>query len=274
MKKHIHLISIVSMLLIMAAGFTGCNPDYIIRVSSQDIRFGLEADAQTFTITANCDWSIMREGNEDWYTISPMSGKATDSIVTITVKDYSGGHYRGAKFVVNSPGGHVHRTVFVSQNKLDFYGIINKVFGATYIEHWNTDYYYQIIEDTYRTWTYDPFDTLVGRRMYFMEDGKGIQRHVRDKDNMVIYYPFFYEYHPDVNIVHIEFVLEDGGREKYDWEVLCASDSLFRTYHEYKKHWYERAEMRKVDVIHPEEKAFLMKQLTKRKGGEPIFIQE
>jgi hypothetical protein len=65
-------------------------------VSSQDLRFGLASESQTFTITANCKWSIIKNDDADWYTISPMSGKAKDSIVTVTVNDYSHGDFRGS----------------------------------------------------------------------------------------------------------------------------------------------------------------------------------
>jgi hypothetical protein len=85
-----------ALLLVMAGVLAGCqNKDYHIWVSTQDIRFGLSPDTQTLIIRADCKWSIQRNDNEDWYTISPMSGTANDSIVTVTVKDYSEGDYRG-----------------------------------------------------------------------------------------------------------------------------------------------------------------------------------
>lgn len=272
MKKQSFLI-VIAALLLMGAGLTSCNPDYSIWVSSQDLRFGLEEETQTLIIRANCKWTITKEGDEDWYTVSPMSGKASDSIVTVTVKNYVNGDYRGAKFTVNSPRNRVSSMVFVSQNKIDFYSIINKVFGATDIEHWNTDYYNQIIEDTYNHWEYDPYDTTRGQLMYYFEDGKGIQRN-RVIEDYPVYFPFEYEYDPDNNILHIEFELEEGGVEAYNWEVHCATDSLYRVYHEYKSHWFERAEMRKVDIIHPGEKDRLLHKATKRKRGEPVFIMK
>ena len=274
MKKHIHLLSMAALLLVMVGILASCqNKDYHIWVSTQDFRFGLSPDNQTIMFRADFKWSIQKNDNEDWYTISPMSGTAKDSIVTVTVKDYSEGDYRGTTFVVNSPGGHVHRTIFMSQNKIDFDGMINKVFGAASIEHWNTDYFNQIIEDSYRHWEYNPYDTTDGQLMYFLEDGKGIQRN-RVLHDYPIYFPFEYEYDRVNNILHIEFELEDGDYEVYNWEVLCASDSLYRVYHEYKPHWFERADMRKIGVINPSEKARLIYKATKRKRGEPVFIME
>lgn len=260
------------VLIIMALlCLTSCVKDYSILVSSQDLRFGLQPDSQTITLTTNCKWTITKNDDADWYTISPMSGRSKDSIITVTVKDYSNGDFRGSSFVINSPGGHVYRTVFVSQNKLDFDGLVNKVFGLTYLEHWNTDFYGQIIEDDYDLYEYDPYDTTRGQRMYFFENGQGIQRRVRERDDCVLYYPFEYTYDYDSSIFHIVFYLEDGGLEPYNPQVLCASDSLYRIFHEYKPHWWERADMRKVGIVNSDEKAILRQKVSKRKKGEPIF---
>lgn len=250
---------------------SSCVKDYSVLVSSQDLRFGLEAESQTFVINANCKWTITKNDNADWYTITPMSGRAKDSIVTVTVNAYPDGDFRGSTFVVNSPGGHIRRTIFVSQNKIDFDGLVNKVFGLTHLEHWNTDFYGQIIEDDYDIYDYDPYDSTRGQRMYFFENGQGIQRRVRERDDSVLYYSFEYSYDIDSCLFHIVFHLEDGGLEPYDPEVLCASDSLYRIFHEYKPNWWERADMRKIGTINPEEKSLLMRAANKRMGGEGIF---
>ena len=43
MKKHIHLLAIAAMLLITAAGFTGCVKSYKIQVPTNNLWFKLEA---------------------------------------------------------------------------------------------------------------------------------------------------------------------------------------------------------------------------------------
>ena len=264
-KPFLFVFSVLALLC-----FSGCEPDYSIFVSTQDLNFGLEAETQTLIVRANCKWSITKNDDADWYTISPMSGKANDSIITVTVNDYSGGDYRGSSFVISSPGGHVYRTVFVSQNKIDFYGMINKVYGVMRVEHWNTDYYGMIIEDTYRDTIYDPYDTTSGYLMYFLDEGRGYQRdHHTDT---VAWWSFDYEFDADSNILHIQFHLVDGGLESYDPNVLCASDSLYRVFHEWQPHFWERADMRKVGTITPEEKSLLLTRYAKnRKGRNGIF---
>ena len=255
--------------ILAALCMSGCVKDYSIKVSTQDLRFGLEAKSQTMIVNANCKWKVTKNDDADWYTVSPMSGRANDSIITVTVKDYSGGDFRGSSFVISSPGGHVHRTVFVSQNKLDFDGMVNKVFGVMSVEHWNTDYYGQIIESSYKHRIYDPYDTTKGYLMYFLEDGKGVQR---DRHNdTAVYYEFTYEYNPVNQILHIEFETVNDETEDYDAQVLTASDSLYRFIHEYRPNWWERADMRKIGIFEPQERGSLLQKARKRKPGEPIF---
>ena len=105
--------------------------------------------------------------------------------------------------------------------------------------------------------------------MYFFEDGQGLQRD-RHRDTAV-YYAFTYEYNPAEQILHIEFETVTDAPESYDPQVLTASDSLYRFIHEYKTDWWERADMRKVGTVNPEEKSMLKRVAKKRHGEEGIF---
>ena len=267
MKKKSTFIMMV-MMTIAVLGLVGCEKKYSITVSTQNLWFGLEAGEQTLDIKANCNWTITKNDNANWYTINTMSGK-NDGTITITVEALENADFRGSSFVINSPGGHVYRTVFISQNKLDFDGMVNKIFGVMSLEHWNTDFYGQIIEDTYKHKEFNPYDTTGGYLMYFLENGQGIQRD--HHSDTAVYYLFNYEYNPINQILHIEFETATGAPESYDPQVLTASDSLYRFIHEYKPNWWERADMRKVGVINPSEKSFLRNVATKRKGDGPIF---
>ena len=268
MKKRSNLLIMMALLVVATAGLMSCVKTYKILVSTQNLWFNLAAGSQTLDITANCEWTITKNGDADWYTISVMEGK-NDATITITVDEYPDGDFRGASFVINSPGGHVHRTVFVSQNKIDFDGMVNKVFGVMEVEHWNTDYYGMIIEDSYRDYVYDPFDTTRGYLMYFGENGRGLQRdHHTDT---VAWWAFDYEFDVVNQILNISFETVDGSPESYSPQVLSASDSLYRIFHQYKPNFWERADMRKVGTIIPGEKDELWKKAAKRKAGEPIF---
>lgn len=268
MKKSVKILSFITLLLITMAGLMSCVKTYKIQVSTNNLWFGLEADTQTIDITSNCEWTITRNDNADWYTINTLSRK-NDASLIITVNAMDDVDYRGSSFVINTPGGHIRRTIFVTQNKLDFDGMVNKVFGVMTLEHWNTDYFGQIIEDSYKRYEFDPYDTTTGYLMYFLENGQGVQRdHHRDT---AVFYTFTYEYNPVDQILHIEFETVDDAPESYDPQVLTASDSLYRFMHEYKPNWWERADMRKVGVYNPEGKADLRQKAIKRKKGEGIF---
>lgn len=268
MKKK-NRVLMMALMVMAAAALSSCGKDYVIRVSTQDLWYGLEAETKTIEITANCEWLVVKEDTATWYTISPMSGKK-DGTISVTVKALEDADFRGSKFYITSPGGHVRRTVFISQNKLYFDGMVNKVFGVMEVEHWNTDFYGQIIEDSYKHKVYDPYDTAAGYLMYFFEDGKGIQRdHHKDT---AVYYAFTYRYDPIDQILHIEFETVTGAPESYAPNVLTASDSLYRFKHEYRANWWERADMRKIGTYAPQEMARFRNVATKRKKGEPIFM--
>ena len=268
MKKSINFLTLAALLLVAMAGLTGCVKEHALRVSTNNLWFRMDAESKTIDITANCKWTVMKNDDADWYSIDMMSGK-NDATITITVKAMEDVDYRGSKFVISSPNGHIRRTVFVTQNKVDVYGMVNKVFGVMELEHWNTDYYGQIIEDSYKHYEFDPYDTTTGYLMYFLEEGKGVQRD--HHNDTAVYYAFSYNYNPIEQILHIEFETVTDAPESYDPQVLTASDSLYRFMHEYKLNWWERADMRKVGDIIPDQKAFLKHAATKRKEGGPIF---
>ena len=283
MKNRILSMALIAMAVLSLAS---CKKKDSLMVSSQDLWFNLEAGSQTITLTANCDWSIVFHEQTDWYTVSPTSGTANDSIITVTVKAYPDGDFRGSYFVINSPGGHIRRTVFVSQNKLDFDGDATLLIHKGYecendpklleVEPTNAEEraLMGVIEETYKHKEYDPYDTTTGYLMYFLEDGIGVQRdHHKDT---VIYYAFTYDYTPYNQNLYIEFETVDGGPEPYNAQVLCASDSLYRIFHEFKPMQFERADHRKIGTIIPAEKEALKQKALqyraiKRNGREGIY---
>lgn len=259
---------LLALLVVATAGLIGCVKQYSLMVSTNNFYFDVDPETQTLEIKANCKWTVIKNDNADWYTLSTMSGK-NDGVITITVEPMGDCDYRSSSFLVTVPNGHVRRTIFVSQNKLDFYSIANKVFGVSFLEHWNTDYAGQMIEDSYKSMECDPYDTTGGYRMYFLDNGQGAQ--YDHHEDSAVWYAFTYNYNPVDQILHIEFETVDGSPENYNTQVITASDSLFRFIHEWQTDWWERADMRKVGTIEPEEKSLLMRAVKKRNSGGPIF---
>jgi len=197
-----------------------------------------------------------------------MSGE-NGSQIAVAVQPYEGEDYRSSSFTITSERGFCTAKVYLSQNRLEFEDIFNMVFGVSKIEHWNTDYFGQMIEDSYRLYEFNPYDTTGGYMMYFFEDGTGVQRD--HHDNAAVYYAFTYDYDAANRNLHIEFETVTDAPESYDVSVLTASEELFRFFHEYKPNWWERADMRKVGTINPAEKSLFMRAAKKRKGNEGIF---
>lgn len=261
-------ISLLTAIIVMvtAVGFTSCKKTPSIIVSTQNVWFDTEAGTQKIEIQANCDWSAYKNEHADWYEITPAEGNK-DGTITIMVKAMNDADYRGSSFMVVAPGGGLRRTVFVSQNKIDFEGLYNKIYSVMSLEHWNTDYYDQIVEDSYQHDVFNPYDTAQGYQMYFFDNGKGAQ-----KDNVNgVWFSFDYEFNPVTNNLFISFETVDGSPDDYHPEVLTASDSLFRFIHEYKPHWWERADMRKIGTIDPLDRAAIQQKTIKRKERGPIF---
>ena len=243
----------------------------VIELSRYDLWFPKESSTKTLEITANCKWTVSIDDGADWYSVSPTSGETINQgSLTLSVQPYEGTDYRSSTFTITSEHGWRVAKVYVSQNKLELDEIFNMVFGVSKLEHWNTDYFGQIIEDSYKTWEYDPFDTTQGYLMYFFEDGTGVQRD-HHKDTVVSYYAFTYDYNASNRMMHIEFETVGDEPEDYDLSLLTASEELFRFMHEYKPNWWERADMRKIGTINSGEKSLLKRAAKKRQGMEGIF---
>ena len=268
MKKKSNILITAVLTVLAAVGFTSCSKEPSLIVSTQNLWFGTEASSQRIEITANCKWYVNKTDGADWYTISPSEGKK-DGSVTITVNPMTNANFRESSLMITVPGGHIRRTVYISQNVLDFDGLYNKVFGVSSVEHWNTDYYEQIIEDSYKRYEFDPFDTASGYQMYFLDNGVGAQKD--NNGDSTVWYVFHYEFNPINHDLEISFETVDGSPENYAPDVQTASDSLFRFIHEYRPHFWERADMRKIGTINTGDKALLTRKAIKRKGSGPIF---
>lgn len=276
MKNSVKTI-VMALYAIAFLSLAGCHRDESISdenisASRDALWFSTEASSQTITITTDCSWSIEKNSDAQWFTVSPMSGdKAPNgTTITISVQEYQGEDYRSASFTIKSPEGKSNVTVNISQNEVEFSSIINTIYGVSKVEHWNTDYAGNMIEDTYITTSYNPQDTTSKFTMYFGENGIGAQED-RHNDSTFLY-PFHYEYDPNTRNLHIEFELvDDTQTEAYDAYVLTATEGMFRFQHEYKPNFWERAEMTKIGTMNSNAKEAIMRAAAKRKGDGPIF---
>ena len=261
----------LTLLALAALSFTSCKKEDIT-LSMYNLWFPKEAGIQEINLTSNCAWSISIDDDADWYTVTPMAGKR-DAVLVVTIQPIGEKEQRRSTFTVTSKKGDVQHKVSVSQNTLappELTSLNNTIFAVLNLTHWNTDFFGNVIEDSYESHDYDPADTTKGYFMYFFEDGTGVQRD--NSRDTTVYYQFTYVYDAFARNFHIEFETVTDTLEIYDAPVLAATPKMFRFQHEWKPDFWELSDLQRVGTITPQEKSFLKRKAKKRKGDEPIFI--
>ena len=244
-----------------------------IEVSESNLWFKAQGGSQTIEVDATHGWKIQENSDFDWFTVTPMNSDESHSTITINVEplDAEAEGYRNGHISILSPKGGAQIVVLISQGDVEFIDIYNLVFGLMKEEQWNTDFYGLMIEDSYKCVEFNPYDTTTGFWMYFFEEGKGVQVDRYNQDTAV-YYLFDYTYNTGDRKLDITFELVDGSHESYSPTVITATSELFRFEHEYKPHFWERSDMKKIGTIDPVEKASMLNRaVKKRKEAGPVF---
>ena len=262
----------IAILALAALSLASCKKESI-DLSLHTLWFSTDSGIQEIKLTSNCSWSVSIDDGADWYTIDPMSGK-NDATLYVTVQTMERNESRTSTFTVTSSKGNAQVQVRVSQNTdeiPELTSITNMIFGVENAAHWNTDFFGEVVEDSYIPREYDPADTATGHTFYFLEDAQGIQQsHI---ENQTYSFNFTYNYNPVDRIFHIEFETVDSTvMEVYDAPVLVATEEQFRIYHEWLAHSWEMFDMKKIGTISQQDKSLLMRRCTKkRKGGGGIL---
>ena len=134
--------------------------------------------------------------------------------------------------------------VKVAQNTVEpteLTSITNSIFAVLNLTHWNTDFFGDVVEDSYRRHEYDPADTTKGYFMYFLENGQGVQRD--NEQDSTYYYIFTYDFDPVAHNLHVEFETVTDTEEVYNATVLKATPKLFRFQHEWQPNFWELSDM-------------------------------
>lgn len=290
MKRNLTLAAIFAF---AALCLMGCKKEKIT-LSLYELWSPQEASIHNIQVTANCSWTLSIDDDADWYTIrraydttiftnhGSMTYTIIDSshvvtsgrgsmLLAIVVEPLESTLSRSSSFTITSAKGKVQVQVGLKQNTAEpaeLTSISNLVFGVANAAHWNTDFFGEIIEDSYKYKEYNPADTSQGYVMFFFDDGTGIQRdHHSDS---AFYYPFTYVYDAAGHNLHIEFEAIDDI-EVYDAPVLTATREVFRFMHEYKPNFWERADMKVIGTISTRDEAIMKPKAMKRKPGGGVF---
>lgn len=255
------------------------NGEYI-KVTENILSFFSDAESKTITVTSNCDWTLGKESNSDFttdfYTASPTSGNVGSTDLNITVSNnFATTNYLGL-FRLKSSSGNTETPVRVKQNGRNDSNITSSVWGVYQYERWNTDYYNNILEETYTTSNYVPTNfNSPGWTMYFLKNNHGEQSDRKyNNDNVLIqvFYPFDYQYDTLTQKLHIVFESEDPEvNEYYDTDVLTLNDSIFIIQDEYRDHFFEKASMRKVGYVDEKSVGSSPRKTGRKKPGHPLF---
>ena len=262
----------ILLLAFVAFAASSCKKDKI-EVSQHNLWFGAQGGSQTIKVDATYGWRIQENSDFDWFTVTPTSSDENHSTITINVEplDAEAEGYRNGHISILSPKGGAQIVVLISQGEVEFSSIYNLVFGVTKEEQWNTDYFGLMIEDSYKCFEFDPYDTTTGFWMYFFEDSTGVQVD-RYRFDTTVYFRFYYTYDIATRKLECSFQLEDGTIEYYNPTIITATPEFFRFEHEYKPNYWERSDMKKIGTIDPAKKAALLNRaVKKRKEAGPVF---
>lgn len=295
MKRHPFLLKGFLLAFAMLS-LASCKKEKIT-LSVYDLWFSEDASVQEIQVTANCDWTISIDDAADWFSIrrvyeantsgngsqvvsvidtaQVVTGGSGDMTIAVLVEPMEDVLERSSSFTIASAKGTVQARVTVLQNttqQAELRSITNLVFGVSNVAHWDVDFFGQVIEDSYRAFDFDPYDTTTGFFMYFLENGEGIQRDNVNSQDSAIYYLFTYDYDYEARNLHVEFeTVSDTITEIYDAPVLVATEERFHFCHEYRPKQWERCDMKKVGTINPQQKAIMRRKAKKRDGSGPIF---
>lgn len=255
------------------------NGEYI-KVTENILPFFCESETKTITVTSNCDWTVKKENNDEYtsgfYTLSASSGNVGATNITVSVSDnFTATNNLGmARFVSSSQN--TETPVRIKQNGRNETNITSTVWGVYKYERWNTDYFNNILDETYTVTEYVPTNfNSPGWTMYFLKNNHGEQSDRKYNSNNELiqtFYPFDYQYDTVTHMLHIVFESEDPEiNEFYDTEVLTLNDSIFVIKDEYRDHFFEKASMRKVGYVEEEQKSASPRKIGTKKRGHPLF---
>lgn len=231
-------ILIVMAFLALAGSFSSCHDKQRVDVAKQQLVFSPQGGMDLISLSADCDWSIEFEGEHDWYSLNQTSG-SHDAILVVEVQEHKSFYDRHGSFNVVSSDGKASKTVLITQSRYEINNLVEKAWFLRFYERWNTDFYNEYIEDSYRSWTFYSDQEYTNWYLYFANDSIGYQ--IRTKDGDTIYYPYDYIYYAEGDSLYINFeTVSDTVVEDYHCKIYQLDDEMFVFSNEYRPHHFEK----------------------------------
>lgn len=236
MKRSI--VCITALMLTVLIGSTSCGKRQHIKPSKETLTFSSQGGKDFIKIEADCDWTIEKDLSHDWYTISQTEG-SMDALITINVNPNDSHVDRNDILTLVSANGKTKSKISIVQTNIDINQIIRKVWFTRFYERWNTDFYGQYINESYRSWTYYAEPQYENWFFYFLNDGTGYEIRAHNYDT--VYYPYNYQYYPENDSLYISFQLEDDSiTEDYRAIIYEVNEERFVFLNEYRAHQFEK----------------------------------
>lgn len=225
------------LLFTLALLTTSCGKKQHIIISKAALTYTYSGGNDVFQITADCGWEV--SGMTNWITVNPTTGNG-DGNVVVTVNRNTSGQDRNATLMITSENGKVRKSIQVIQVKADINAIIRKVWFTLTDERWDSDYFNQVIPDSYRIYRYYSNDEFEHWFFYFIDNSTGYQ--VRTYQGDTIYYPYTFTFYPDVDSLDISFeVIGDSTiMEDYHTIIHQLNNEFFVFSHAYRPHQFEK----------------------------------
>lgn len=215
---------------------TSCGKKQHIEISKTAMIYSYSGGEDVFRVEADCGWEVI--GMPDWITVEPVSGSGNGNVV-VRVQRNNSLIDRNHLLYVTSETGKTKKSIQIVQMKPDISAIVNKVWFTLSDERWDTDYFDQIIPESYRSYNYYADDEYEHWFFYFTNEHDGYQ--VRTYDGDTTNYPFSFTYYPDVDSLDISFEVEgDTLVEDYHTIVHQLDNEFFVFSHAYRPHQYEK----------------------------------
>lgn len=234
MKKTIYTIGIACLLLMLA---TSCGKKQHVNVSKDRFLFDLPGGTGSFTITADCDWSIESDASASWVTLSQLQG-STNATIDISVEANSEGNERSTELKVVSANKKVNKKIYIQQKASVFSNyILGNIWFLRFYERWDLDHTNQVIDASYRSRTYYSNEEFENWFFYFTDTlGYLIYRVNGD----TTYYPYHYIYYPESDSLYLNFVTNSDIVEDYYAQIFELSHDNFTFSNEYRHHQFEK----------------------------------
>lgn len=267
-KKHLSLFVLIGIVLSLAT--TSCGKRQHVYLSKNNVIITPAGGLRTITVYSDCHWTVERIGNADWLTVDPMEGGDGD-VIHIRAGEYNELQDRSAIIRVVSENGKVKKNITITQRRIDMADIINKVWFMHFYERWETDFYGEFIEDSYRTWRYYAEPEYDNWFFYFMEDSTGYQWRAKNYDT--VYYAFNYIFYPLEDSLYINYETDSSEVvEDYHTIIEQLDDEAFIFQNEYREHRFERLTMANVSAH--EKRPFVKPDKVMKKPSGPIIQVE